>query len=348
MSIRTPLPAMKQTGAEMRDPSVDALRFVGITSIFLAHIGPPDALFQLRSFDVPLMVFVSGLSYSGRQIADYGAFLRKRVLRLLTPLYLFLAAYLLVMYLLSQFDLVAGFSTKRIVGTLMLRLQPSIGYVWIFRVFLIVMLLTPLLLRLERAVRRDGLFIALIAAMCGAQALLVWWLKPLHLGFAVDDWALYAIGYSIPFLVGVRLRYADRRRSLLVGGVFAAAMICAAFVMTDMQGTWVKMQPWKYPPRLYFLLWGTTVSVVLWSLRRYWVRLISCRLVLFIGQNTIWLYLWHIPFAKLVKTSMAGYWWGFRLLTIYGIALVLCSIQYRIVDALAKRTGSGFLKYLKG
>lgn len=50
----------------LRDPAVDLLRFIGISMIFLAHIGPPAALFQLRSFDVPLMIFVSGLSYSGR------------------------------------------------------------------------------------------------------------------------------------------------------------------------------------------------------------------------------------------------------------------------------------------
>ena len=348
MSIHTPPPALKNTGAETRDPSVDVLRFVGITSIFLAHIGPPDALFQLRSFDVPLRVFVSGLSYSGRQISGYGAFLRKRVLRLLAPLYLFLTAYFLVVCLLAHFGVVDGFATKRIVGTFLLRLKPSIGYVWIFRVFLIVMLLTPALLRLERAVRRDGLFIALLAALFGVQSLLVWWLRPLHLGFAVNDWLLYAVGYSIPFLAGVRLRHADRSRRLLLCGVFVAAMICAAFVMTDLKGTWLSMQPWKYPPRLYFLLWGTTVSAVLWSLRRYWTGLLSCRLVLFVGQNTIWLYLWHIPFAKQIEASMAGCWWGFRLLTVYAISLVLCSIQYRIVDALAKRTGSGFLKYLKG
>jgi len=76
---------------------VDLLRFIGISMFFLAHIGPPAALFQLRSFDVPLMIFVSGLSYSGRQVVGYASFVRKRLGRLLIPLYFFLTVYFLVM-----------------------------------------------------------------------------------------------------------------------------------------------------------------------------------------------------------------------------------------------------------
>ena len=68
-----------------------------ISMFFLAHIGPPAALFQLRSFDVPLMIFVSGLSYSGRQVVGYASFVRKRLGRLLIPLYFFLTVYFLVM-----------------------------------------------------------------------------------------------------------------------------------------------------------------------------------------------------------------------------------------------------------
>ena len=298
----TPLPP---PSAVLRDPAVDLLRFIGISMIFLAHIGPPAALFQLRSFDVPLMIFVSGLSYSGRQVVGYASFVRKRLGRLLIPLYLFLTVYFLVMWLLSECGVVEWFAARKVVGTYLLRLKPSINYVWIFRVFLIVMLLTPPLLRLERAVRDDRGFIALLAALFGLQALLTGWLKPLHLGFLVDDWLLYAVG------------------------------------------TWLRMQPYKYPPRVYFLLWGTTVSLLLWSLRKYWSPLLACRPALFIGRNTIWLYLWHIPFARLIKTSMTDVWWGFRFLLIYAIALMLCLIQSRIVGMCEKRYGSKFLKYLK-
>jgi fucose 4-O-acetylase-like acetyltransferase len=46
-----------------RDLRIDILRVAGLLLIILAHVSPPFLLFQFRTFDVPLMVFVSGLSY---------------------------------------------------------------------------------------------------------------------------------------------------------------------------------------------------------------------------------------------------------------------------------------------
>ena len=83
---------------QKRDPSIDLLRFIGLTMIILAHIGlsrSTSLLFQLRSFDVPLMVFTSGLAFSGRNTGAYLLFIGKRTLRLIVPVYLFVAASLL-------------------------------------------------------------------------------------------------------------------------------------------------------------------------------------------------------------------------------------------------------------
>lgn len=330
-----------------RDTSVDLLRFLGISMILLAHIVPPNGVFQLRSFDVPLMIFVSGLSYSGRGITGYGRFVWKRLKRLLAPLYLFLVLYLLVVYGLSQAGLADWFPDRKIVGTFLLRLNPSIGYVWIFRVFLIVMLMTPPLIRLERAVRRDSTFIGLIAVSFALQCLLVAWFKPLKMGFWVDDYLLYAVGYSILFLLGLRMRYADCRRRILFGALFAATMVCAAFAMQRAEGTWLRMQPYKYPPQFYFLLWGSAVSVVLWCVKDHWNRLLAWRPLLFVGRNTIWIYLWHIPFVKPVKTVFADSGWVVRFLVIYAIAVGIYLLQYHLVGAIEKRTGAK-LTYLKG
>lgn len=47
-----------------RDIKIDFIRFIGISLIILAHASPPNWLFQLRNFDVPLMVVLSGYLYS--------------------------------------------------------------------------------------------------------------------------------------------------------------------------------------------------------------------------------------------------------------------------------------------
>jgi len=42
---------------------IDILRFIGLSLIVFAHVKPPTILFEIRSFDVPLMLFISGMSY---------------------------------------------------------------------------------------------------------------------------------------------------------------------------------------------------------------------------------------------------------------------------------------------
>ena len=168
---------------EKRDSSIDLMRFIGFSLIVLAHIGMSrqageSALFQLRSFDVPLMVFVSGLAFSGKNTGAYLPFVFKRTLRLLLPVYIFVTAYILLNPVLADLGWVEEYSQKQIAGTYSLRLNPSIGYVWIIRVFLIVMLLTPLLTALEKKISRGWVMYLVVLLMFGVQAALSSWLGP--------------------------------------------------------------------------------------------------------------------------------------------------------------------------
>ena len=45
---------------------IDFLKFIGLTGIIIAHVGSPNWIMMLRSFDVPLMVIISSFlaSYS--------------------------------------------------------------------------------------------------------------------------------------------------------------------------------------------------------------------------------------------------------------------------------------------
>ena len=107
---------------QQRDPSIDLLRFIGLTMIILAHIGlsrSTSLLFQLRSFDVPLMVFTSGLAFSGKNVGSYLPFIGKRTLRLIVPVYIFVAAYILLNPILSGWGLVENYSADDIEWTML-------------------------------------------------------------------------------------------------------------------------------------------------------------------------------------------------------------------------------------
>ncbi len=341
-----------------RDSSIDLMRFIGFSMIVLAHIGlsrTDSTLFQLRSFDVPLMVFTSGLAFSGKKTGAYLPFIWKRALRLIVPVYLFVTAYMFLSPVLSEWGWVENYTRKQIISTYALRLGPSIGYVWIIRVFLIVMLVTPVLTWLEERMRRPWMFYLTIAAMLGLQSILVKWLKPLNLGVFVEDWLLYIFGYSAVFMAGLRFRKASVWERLIV---LAAALVVMAAIgchISAEQGTWIYFQKLKYPPRVYFLMWGLLVSMFLWITSGIWSKLLDNSLFTFIGRNTIWIYLWHIPFVNLVADSkgfeaMFVHWNPLlKYVFVYGGALAIYGVQYWIVSRVeCKWPKNVITKYFKG
>lgn len=342
-----------QTPLTQRDNSIDILRFIGISCIILAHIGLSNksALFQIRTFDVPLMIFVSGLAYAGRQTGNYLRFAWKRAKRLIVPVYMFLAIYFLVNFILAQAGVREQIATNKIIGSFALCLSPSIKYVWIIRVFLIIMLLTPPLIKLNDAIKHNWLFVVLIAALFVGQYYLVGWLRPLKLGRAVNDYLLYAVGYSALFLLGLRMRNATLSTKILFTVLLTAAFVAVAFHVDAQKGSWLKMQSFKYPPRVYYLLWGAVASTLLWCTKDWWSRLLDLRPLKFIGQNTICIYLWHIPFIDPVLKLMKDVGWGWRYLTVYALAVGIYSLQYYIVrriEASRPDKKNAMAKYFKG
>lgn len=73
---------------------IDRLKVIGLLCVILAHVDLPVWLAQLRSFDVPLLVFVSAYlarcSYKNTNILAY---YKKRFMRLAVPAWLFAAFF---------------------------------------------------------------------------------------------------------------------------------------------------------------------------------------------------------------------------------------------------------------
>ncbi len=130
-------------GPGKRDPSIDFLRFVGISCIILAHSGIPKLLFQLRNFDVPLMVFISGycaINFSAKS-DNLFAYTMDRFLRLIIPTWIFLTLYFLIRMgsgsPVSIIDIKLSY----------LMIGGPVG-VWIIRILFFMSLLTPLVVTL--------------------------------------------------------------------------------------------------------------------------------------------------------------------------------------------------------
>lgn len=325
-----------------RDLTIDVLRFIGISLIILAHIlGPGSLLFQIRSFDVPLMVFVSGLANSGKTMQNYWAYLKRRLPRLVIPVWLFYTFYFLIEYIGYRAGIVSSFlETKQIVNTFLC----IEGYGWIIRVFVLIMLVTPFISLLEEKVS-DRVFAIISIALISLHAILF----PFYHAFSrpglvqqiMDLTIPYLLGYVPAYMIGIMMRKASVWSKLILGVSFLCVLgICCSLQITNNGG--FDIETFKWPPQLPFICYGVGVSCLLWALKKPLVLLSKWNVVVFIGQNTIWIYLWHILALSFIF-RITNIWW-FQYLIVYGFALFLCWVQNRISAFLPSDIG----KYLKG
>lgn len=144
----------------MRDEKIDIMRFVGLAMVILAHIGAPPLIWQLRNFDVPLMVLVSGLSFGFCATGQsYAAYVWKRIKRLVFPVWIFLTAYFLLIYTTGYpIQLSNAESIPRSYVLLS-------GYSWIIRVFVLVALVAPVLWRWNCQIRSQTRYWSLLGAV---------------------------------------------------------------------------------------------------------------------------------------------------------------------------------------
>lgn len=327
----------------MRSSLIDCLRFIGLSLIILAHMPPPYILFNLRCFDVPMMLFVSGMAYSNRPIDFSILFFVRRLLRLIIPVYIFLTVYfflVIILKFLVGIDL--GINMQDIIGSYVL--IGGIGYVWIIRVFLLISFLTPILMTIEQNIHNDTILFLLIV---GASVLLS---MAIHMGIGggnlfVREYVYYAAGYSIPFIVGLRVMHMRRFHIFFLLIAIIMVLLCSKKIWEGER--LLEINALKYPPQTYFLFYGLFVSLVCYKTCSY-MHLDKhlpaiCR---FIGMNSIWIYLYHIPLVQITGTSALPWW--IRYFLVYAIAVIICYIQVRIVQRLRLRHDRAIYKYLEG
>lgn len=327
-----------------RDNYIDFLRFIGLTLIILAHVDPPSFLFQFRTFDVPLMVFISGLAYSGRRIEpSVSSFYWPRFKRILIPTYLFLSIYFIFLTVLKM-----PFTVGTVVKSFLLLTEGSIGYVWIIRVFLLITLGMPLLSLLNERLSGwcfylvlccmfivECFFTGIIASLDRSRWLII-----------IKETVPYFLGYSVFFLLGLKVRsYSPKLNLILLAAVTVIAMAALSIYMIT-RGLPVDIHEYKYPPTSYFVVYGVFVCTLLWYLKRFLQPFSNNEFVMFIGRNTIWIYFWHVFMIALAYKLFDN--WAPRYFLSYFGAIVFFFVQYKVARYLIKKTQWRGFNYLIG
>ncbi|MGF1478851.1 MAG: acyltransferase family protein [Cyanophyceae cyanobacterium] len=343
-----------------RNFSFDLLKAIGILSIILAHTGLNDywMIQQTRNFDVPLMVIVSGALFwltSGKNNSSWVEYLRKRIFRLIVPVWCFFCFFFTIAGLFST---VRGinypFSIKQVLYTFLL-LNEGVQYVWIVRVFLLIAMIAPWLLLLQKKFKRNSTFIFAIIPVYLVYELLVklrrllpangevsgiqefFWQRIL-LNLLIDQILFLLIPYACLFAVGIVL--VQIRKSTLTKLMMATAslFIILAIAYAIDAHAFVLTQQYKYPPRLYYLAYGLCASIGLYLLSdRLCTRLSGmfekpwvAKPLVFISKSTLWIYLWHIFFLYAwVETVgfLSGYQSIYEFLAIIALSIATTYLQ---------------------
>lgn len=329
----------------MRDIKIDLLRFLGLSLIILAHVNPPVWLFQLRNFDVPLMVLVSGLAFvRSKKIESYQNYLWKRIKRLVFPTWLFLTFYFVFMSAIIQ---VNNLNFQIIIDSY--TLIEGIGYVWIIRVFLLVALTAPLILSFNQKIKNNLVYFASLGIIYLGYELLLWFTLPYKntwWGYLFTIIVYYSIVYSLIFAIGIRIPQLSKFHNLILCLIFMSIFSVLAFSYYKNTGTFVQTQTSKYPPSIYYLSYALGMSILCWLLVDK-VAVIIGKLkklqafILFIAQNSFWVYLWHVQFLKLFEYYYASFqgltkslyvYFPIRYSLIYFASIGITFIQIYIIN----------------
>lgn len=281
-----------------RDKVIDVLRFIAIFCIVIAHSAPNSIIFQLRNFDVILMVLIMGTSFYISQKdkkVSFRSYITKRFSRLILSTWRFLLLFFLVFYIIS---LVLQenyfFNLKIIIWSFLL--NGGIGFVWIMYVFFIVAFFNPSLLALSKKINKNRNYFLLLGLSYFAYHLLIKMnsILPETLENLTENYILVPVGYCIIAAIGIRLKRLSR--SEILSGIFLFFLIfIVLFIFHAHEGT----QSFKYPPTIYYISYGLFVSFLLYFMLSYSlkIKLLFNSFVFFYSEKSLNLYFWHIvPF----------------------------------------------------
>lgn len=318
-----------------RDYSIDFLRFLGLTMIILAHTDVPGILFQARNFDVPLMVLISGVAYSlsHQKKERYISYISQRLIRLALPVWIFLLFYFSTLKIFSPNAKELDFNT---IYTSFLFLG-GIGYVWIIKVFLLISLIAPLLHFINKKIESDFIYLTLtIFFYCFYELVILnITINNIYVRFFVANYIYYFLAYSTIFWIGLRIANLPRIiiffSALLFLGVFGFHLASLYFENNSIVST----QFSKYPPTSYYLSYSLMISLILWMLKNTICNQLSLyslpsAFIRFVSKNSIWIYLWHIPFVENIELYFV-----LEFIAAYLFATTIVFIQVCIVKYLA-------------
>tara|TARA_R110000744_G_scaffold375905_1_gene489747 strand:+ start:2810 stop:3748 length:939 start_codon:yes stop_codon:yes gene_type:complete len=259
---------------------------------------------QIRNFDVPMMVFISGISFnlSFRGKLNYPNYIWKRVKRLVFPVWIFLT----FLFSVALFLFPEEITVEKIISSYLF--LSGIGYVWIIRVFLLVALAAPFLLYINGKFKSNKKFLIFLLISFVIYDIS----QTIIHNFNNESFALelfdaivfYLIPYSLIYLLGIRAMNLTKPEFLKIIIFSGITFLGIGLYLYIEKGIFIYTHDYKYPISSYYVSYALMAALPFWLFGDLIWKQIPIKIkpfILFVSQNSIWIYLWHIPFIRITE-----------------------------------------------
>lgn len=328
-----------------RDVSLDYMRFFGILIIMVAHAEPPEWLFQLRNFGTPLLIVSSAATFAviyRQRSLNALNFLKKRLSKLIFPAWAFLTFFFAFWgfvawamgksYPFDQREMLDSYTFYK-----------GIGFVWVFKIYIMLALLTPLAFQFHNRIRSNWVYFTLLLIIYALYEMLLEFLTP-YIPASKETFAsrviFVIIPYALLYLYGLKLVELSNRQIAAVCAASLAVFTGMAGYLMLKNGYFIHTQNFKYPPSLYYLSYAFFALNCVYLICRNVLAQFYSPSIIWLSSNALWIYLWHI-FAFFVWKFTLGSAEGSFLLFVakavflLGFGIAATYIQLRATEWLA-------------
>lgn len=292
-----------------RDYSIDMSRVLGIFLVILAHcIHPSFILHEIRTFDVVLLVFISGISFElsySKNKGSYGKYIKNRFVKLVFHTWLFLILYYSYIYTRGE-----KITIHAVVNSFLL--IGGIGYLWIFRVMFINAIINPFLIKFQK--NKSCFILALLIIVIlfindeiyrnitiNIQSSVIYNLVLIFVHFTISYGSISFIG-----IIWNKFRKIEK--------ISVFILITSIFVMMLFREKGFLINENKNPPQMLYISYGLMCSFLIYETLKRIKKIHFKNIILFISKNSMTIYLFHIIALSIVgRMNYYGKWYIYYL-----------------------------------
>lgn len=323
---------------------LDYMKFIGICCLFLAHVQGPFILEEIRGFDVPMMVLISGFlaTTSITKTSSTFEYLKKRIKRLVIPSWIFLLLFYAAMLIIGQKPQIMN-----VVKSLFFQRDCGLaGGVWIIWVYLICAVCAPILYKYTS----KKWFLPVSFAVLVIYELVIYIMPSLVNNRFFYYTVCNIIPYGVLLSIGLLIPSMSCKTKQIMFWGASLVHLLLGILYHGVSGTYLPISQFKYPPQVYYLSYGLAITILIMELlKNIEQRLLDLSVIRFVSSHSLWIYLWQIMMLTIVNyvIKISDYWFLSWLFLMFG-SLLVTWIQDRIIGFLSKKTNWSVWNYFKG